>query len=80
MISNSDRFSILVQSVIDLLRQYVENSEDAEENRLSHFALVNTLASLEFLQLYANQDPNAVALMEELYQKHGKPLDEIQKH
>ena len=56
------------------------NSEDAEANPLEHFALIHTLASLEFLQSFAHKEPNAVAIMEELFYRQQDLLNGLQKH
>ena len=77
---NAQEFSLLITQLTDLLRKYVVNSEDAKENPLEHFALIHTLASLEFLQSFAHKEPNAVAIMEELFYKQQDLLDELQKH
>ena len=77
---NAQEFSLLVTQLSELLRNYVVNSEDADANPLEHFALIHTLASLEFLQSFAHKEPNAVALMEELFYRQKDLLDELQKH
>jgi len=77
---NAQEFSLLITQLSELLRKYVVNSEDAEANPLEHFALIHTLASLEFLQSFANNDPNAVAIMQELFYRQEDLLDQIKKH
>ena len=77
---NAQEFSLLITQLSELLRNYVVNSEDAEANPLEHFALIHTLASLEFLQSFAHKEPNAVAIMEELFYRQQDLLDELQKH
>ena len=38
---------------------------------------MHTLASLEFLQSFANNDPNAVAIMQELFYRQEDLLDQL---
>ena len=45
-------------------------SEDAEANPVSHYALLNLLLSIQILEKYAKNDPNAVSLMKSLSKKH----------
>ena len=44
-------------------------SEDAEANPVSHYALLNLLLSIQILEKYAKNDPNAVSLMKSLSKK-----------
>ena len=73
----------LINELTYLLRQYVVNSEDAEAYPEEHFALINLLSSLEFLQRYANKEPKALALMKELHKNRRisyMKLSNIKKH
>jgi hypothetical protein len=78
--SNAQRFLALINELTYLLRQYVANSEDAEDHPTEHFALINLLSSLEFLQRYANKEPKALALMKELHKRSEDLINETIKH
>ena len=80
MDSNAQRFLALINELTYLLRQYVVNSEDADVYPEEHFALINLLTSLEFLQRYANKEPKALALMKELHKKSEDLIHETIKH
>jgi len=80
MVSNAQRFSILVCELRDLLEQYMLFSEDAKENPVSHYALLNLLLAIQILEKYAKNDPNAVSLMKSLSDKHLEILSSLQKH
>ena len=80
MDSNAQRFLALINELTYLLRQYVVNSEDAEAYPEEHFALINLLSSLEFLQRYANKEPKALALMKELHKRSEDLINETIKH
>ena len=80
MESNAQRFMALVNELTYLLCQYVVNSEDAEAYPEEHFALINLLSSLEFLQRYANKEPKALALMKELHKRSEDLINETIKH
>ena len=45
-------------------------SEDAEANPVSHYALLNLLLSIQILEKYVKNDPNAVSLMKSLSKKY----------
>ena len=80
MTSNAQRFSWLVCELRELLTAYMKHSEDAEDNPVSHYALLNLLMSLQILEKYALNDPNAVELFKSLYEKHKELLVQVQKH
>ena len=80
MTSNAQRFSWLVCELRELLTAYMKHSEDAEDNPVSHYALLNLLMSLQVLEKYALNDPSAVELFKSLYEKHKALLDQMQKH
>lgn len=80
MVSNAQKFSILVCELRNLLEKYMMYSEDAEENPVSHYALLNLLLSIQILEKYAKNDPNAVSLMKSLSDKHLEILSSLQKH
>ena len=80
MVSNAQRFSILVCELRDLLEQYMLFSEDAKENPVSHYTLLNLLLAIQILEKYAKNDPNAVSLMKSLSDKHLEILSSLQKH
>ena len=78
--SNAQRFSWLVCELRTLLVAFLEHSEDEVDNPISHYALLNLFMSLEVLEKYSAREPNAVSLMESLYEKHKKMVDEQLKH
>ena len=78
--TNSDQFADLVTRLITLLEQYVELAEDIDEHPLHHFAMLHTLISLRFLERYANGDPQAIDLMQQLYEQQGELLEQIKRH
>lgn len=80
MVSNAQRFSILVCELRTLLENYMMYSEDAEANPVSHYALLNLLLSIQILEKYAKNDPNAVSLMKSLSKKHLEIISSLQKH
>ena len=80
MTSNAERFSYLVCELRGLLERYMEHSEDADENPVSHYALLNLLMSLQVLERFALNDPSAIELFKSLYKKHKTLMDEVYKH
>jgi hypothetical protein len=80
MTSNAERFSYLVCELRGLLERYMEHSEDADENPVSHYALLNLLMSLQILERYALNDPSAKELFKSLYKKHKTLMDQVDKH
>ena len=56
------------------------NLEDTEANPVSHYALLNLLLSIQILEKYAKNDPNAVSLMKSLSKKHLEIISSLQKH
>jgi hypothetical protein len=77
---NAERFSYLVCELRGLLERYMEHSEDADENPVSHYALLNLLMSLQVLERFALNDPSAIELFKSLYKKHKTLMDEVYKH
>ena len=77
---NARKFSYHVCELRSLLEKYMEHSEDAEENPVSHYALLNLLLSLQILERYALNDPSAVELFKSLYKRHKALMDQMQKH
>ena len=51
------------------------NLEDAEAYPVSHYALLNLLLSIQILENYAKNDPNAVSLMKSLSDKSHSNFD-----
>ena len=80
MPSNAQKFATLVVELRQLLQQYMEKVEDAGENPIAHFALLNTLVSLQFLEAYSKNEPNAVALYASLMEQHAKLVAQESKH
>jgi hypothetical protein len=80
MTSNAERFAYLVCELKNLLERYMKHSEDAEENPISHYALLNLLLSLQILESYSLKDPSAIELFKSLYEKHKTLLDQVNKH
>jgi len=80
MTSNAQRFSWLVCELRELLTNYMEHSDDAEDNPVTHYALLNLLMSLQVLEKYALNDPSAIELFKSLHEKHKALLDQMQKH
>jgi len=56
------------------------NLEVPESNPVSHYALMNLLLSIQILEKYAKNDPNAVSLMKSLSKKHLEIISSLQKH
>ena len=77
---NARKFSYHVCELRSLLERYMKYSEDAEENPVSHYALLNLLLSLQILERYALDDPSAVELFKSLYKRHKALMDQMQKH
>jgi len=80
MTSNAQKFASLVVDLRSLLQQYMERVENAGEDPVTHFALLNTLVSLQFLEAYSQNDPNAVELYKSLMEQHSKLVAQERKH
>jgi len=80
MMSNAQKFASLVVDLRSLLQQYMEKVENAGEDPVTHFALLNTLVSLQFLEAYSQNEPHAVALYQSLMEQHAKLTVQEKKH
>ena len=65
MSSEAEQFAYLVNSLRALLHRYLEHTQDAQENPLIHLAMLQVMLSLEFLQKVSENDPNAMALLQD---------------
>ena len=80
MTSNAQKFASLVVELRSLLQIYCEKVEDIGENPVTHFALLHTLISLQFLEAYSQNEPHAVALYQSLMEQHAKLMVQEKKH
>lgn len=80
MTSEAQRFAWLVCELRTLLQAYLNHEQEGVDNPISHYALLNLLMSLQVLEKYAVNDPNATALMKSLYEKHKEIWDQQPKH
>lgn len=81
-LTNSDKFAYLVNELERLLRAYMHHadSKEYENNQITYYALLNTLMSLEMLQLYANDDEQAKAFYEAIMERHLAIVEKTKKH
>lgn len=80
MVSNAQRFSWLVVELRSLLEQYMLHSEDTDEDPITYYAMLNLLMSIQVLERYAKNDPQAITLLKSLSEKHLEILENMQKH
>ena len=80
MSSEAEQFAYLVNSLRALLHRYFEHTQDAEENPLIHLAMLQVMLSLEFLQKVSENDPNAMALLQDLLVQFQERSAQVVKH
>ena len=80
MSSEAEQFAYLVNSLRSLLHRYFEHTQDAEENPLIHLAMLQVMLSLEFLQKVSENDPNAMALLQDLLVQFQERSAQVVKH
>jgi len=80
MTSNAQKFSWLVIELRSLLESYMVHSADSQDDPVTYYAMLNLLMSLQILERYANNDPQAVTLLKSLSDKHLEILRNMQKH
>ena len=80
MSSEAEQFAYLVNSLRALLHRYLEHTQDAQENPLIHLAMLQVMLSLEFLQKVSENDPNAMALLQELLVQFQERASQMIKH
>ena len=80
MTSNAERFASLCLELKALLQSYMEHTEDGEEHQAIHYGMYNLLMSIEILELYSQNDPNARELLKSLSDQHARVLVDQIKH
>ena len=80
MNNEAEQFAYLVNSLRALLHRYFEHTQDAEENPLIHMAMLQAMLSLEFLQKVSENDPNAMALLQDLLVQFQERSSQMVKH
>ena len=80
MNNEAEQFAYLVNSLRALLLRYFEHTQDAEENPLIHMAMLQVMLSLEFLQKVSENDPNAMALLQDLLVQFQERSSQMVKH
>jgi hypothetical protein len=80
MTSNAERFASLCLELKALLQSYMEHTEDGEEHQAIHYGMYNLLISIEILELYSHNDPNARELLQSLSENHARVLVKQIKH
>ena len=80
MNNEAQQFAFLVTQLRALLHRYLEHTEDAHENPLIHMAMLQVMMSLEFLQKVGDNDPNAMALLQDLLRQFQERSSQVVKH
>ena len=80
MSNEAQQFAFLVTQLRALLHRYLEHTEDAHENPLIHMAMLQVMMSLEFLQKVGDNDPNAMALLQDLLRQFQERSSQVVKH
>jgi len=80
MNNEAEQFAYLVHSLRALLHRYLEHTQDAEENPLIHMAMLQVMMSLEFLDRVGQNDPNAMALLQDLLVQFQERASQMVKH